>query len=144
MRHVRFDATKGYHGEGPGSPEEQLQEAMQRALDDAAIATATEDAERQLQEPYCIRRTVGSKTKRFVLEQEAEEDLQAEALQEVVGEQSAADCAAMWAGDNMQEACPENSMVGVVNFFNVDNVAYGKGTMEEVVLEGQRGIIASR
>ena len=44
----------------------------------------------------------------------------------------------MWQGTNMQAACPEGSMIGVINFFNVDNVAYGKGGMEEVVLEGQR------
>ena len=72
VRHVRFDATKGYHGEGPGSPEEQLQEAMQRALDDAAIATAAEDAGRQLQEPYCIRRTVGGRSECGAGETEAE------------------------------------------------------------------------
>ena len=115
-----------------------MQEEMQRALDDAAITAAAEDAGRALQEPYCVRRTVGSKTKRFVLEQEAEEDAAADTLRALVGEQSAEDCAQLWVGDNMGAVCPAGSMVGVVNFFNVDNVAYGKGAMEEVVLEGQR------
>lgn len=58
MRHQRFDSSKGYPGEGPGTVEEQLHEDMQRALDDAAIAAAGEDAGRPLQEPYCVR-TVG-------------------------------------------------------------------------------------
>ena len=31
VRHQRFDATKGYHGEGPDMPADKVQQAMQHA-----------------------------------------------------------------------------------------------------------------
>ena len=116
----------------------KTQEERQRELDEAAIAAAAEDAGRELHEPYCVQRTAGNKRRRFVLEAEDSGDEGAERLQDIVGEQEREDCARMWQGTNMQTACPEGSMIGAINFFNVDNVAYGKGGMEEVVLEGQR------
>ena len=137
VKHVRFDASKGYPGEGP-DPAEKVERAMQKALDQAAIAAAEEDAGRALHDPYCVQRTAGNKRRRFVLEAEDSGDEGAERMQDIVGEQEREDCARMWQGTSMQEACPEGSMIGAINFFNVDNVAYGKGGMEEVVLEGQK------
>ena len=137
VKHVRFGASKGYPGEGP-DPAEKVERAMQKALDQAAIAAAEEDAGRALHDPYCVQRTAGNKRRRFVLEAEDSGDEGAERMQDIVGEQEREDCARMWQGTSMQEACPEGSMIGAINFFNVDNVAYGKGGMEEVVLEGQK------
>ena len=115
----------------------KAQEAMQRELDDAAVAAAAADAGRELQDAYCVRRRVGNKTKRYVLEQEAENDAMAEALMLAAGDQQRAR-GQLWMGHDMTKACPDGSMVGTVNFFNIDNIAYGKGSMEEVVQEGQR------
>ena len=128
VRHQRFDSTKGYHGEGPdvSTVEEQAQQAMQRALDTAAIQAAAADAGRELHDPYCIRRQVGSKTRRYVMEQETEDDDMADSLLQLTGDHHKAR-GQLWAGNNMTAACPEGSMVGVVSFFNIDNIAYRYG-----------------
>ena len=110
VKHVSFDASKGYPGEGPDSAE-KVERAMQKALDQAAIAAAEEDAGRELHDPYCVQRTAGNKRRRYVLEAEDSGDEGAERLQDIVGEQEREDCARMWQGTSMQEACPEGSMI---------------------------------
>ena len=107
-------------------PDMTAREAMQRELDDAAIAAAAADAGRDLQDVYCVRRRVGGKTKRYVLEQEAENDDMADALVLAAGDQQRAR-GQLWVGHDMTEACPDGSMVGVVNFFNIDNIARRRG-----------------
>ena len=92
VKHVRFDASKGYPGEGPDTLMEE-ECMMQKALDQAAIAAAEEDAGRELHDPYCVQRTAGNKRRRFVLEAEDSGDEGAERLQDIVGDQERVDCA---------------------------------------------------
>ena len=97
----------------------KTQEEMQRELDDAAIAAAAADSGRDLHDAYCVRRRVGGKIKRYVLEQEADNDDMADALELTAGDQQRAR-GQLWVGHDMTKACPDGSMVGTVNFLGLE------------------------
>ena len=141
LRHVSFDATLGYPGEGPsggGDVEPSVDNEFARLPRPSAVRKAGSDTsrrKRKLADTYDLQDRYG---RSFTFESMDSTPEDVVAIQEAVGDGST-DTANLWVGDNMnQVATAEEGFLGTVSFFNVDNLAFGTDAMQQVAAEAAK------
>ena len=119
--HRRFVGhTLGYQGEGPGTEEQALAK-------DGGYSTGGKRSVSVLECPG---------GREVEIENKSEDECEGE-LADVLNGIPGADTHALWTGDDMysfgSDAMETGSMLGSVNFFNIDEIKYGSNAVGTVV-----------
>jgi hypothetical protein len=116
--HRSFDSTLGFPGEGPA---------------------ASPNVQPKRKAPHTILESTGNRE--FVLEGPSDDECAAD-LTKVMGDAALADTSGLWTGDDMAAigdmSKQDSSLVGTLNFFNIDGIKFGAGAVDHVVRENMK------
>jgi len=147
--HRKFDSTKGYPGEGPSDRKKSSSLALTRDLMHRSFDStlgfpgegpaASPKVQSKRKAPHTILESTGNRE--FVLEGPSDDECAAD-LTKVMGDAALADTSGLWTGDDMAAigdmSKQDSSLVGTLNFFNIDGIKFGAGAVDHVVRENMK------
>ena len=146
--HRKFDSTKGYPGEGPSDRKKSSSLALTRDLMHRSFDStlgfpgegpaASPKVQSKRKAPHTILESTGNRE--FVLEGPSDDECAAD-LTKVMGDAALADTSGLWTGDDMAAvgdmSKQDSSLVGTLNFFNIDGIKFGAGAVDHVCSTGE-------